>query len=97
MIVQIIEYGEWLINEIMKCYALERGEAIARLDESYAGKFSSWEEWAKDSINKYGLLARTPEELREYIDYKKYGSNEEERGNVERFGDHFIYAYESNE
>lgn len=46
---------------------------LERYQESYQGKYDSWDDFVESFVDEKGMLSKMPDSLRYYFDYKAFG------------------------
>jgi antirestriction protein len=77
------EHRELITHIVDYCGGLDQiDEARRKMAEDYLGEWDSLEEWAEDHLDSCGFLEKVPQEIRNYIDFKKYAEDCELDGGI---------------
>lgn len=75
-------YDQELIAGVMDNLSITAREAIAYIEDNFAGEAESLEQWAIDFLQETGELENLPKHLSYYFDYAAYARDLELNGDV---------------
>ena len=71
---------------------LNDGWSESEFQDSYRGKYGSWEAMAEELLEETGELEDIPERLRYYFDYAAYARDIRVGGDMDEHNGHFFWA-----